>query len=156
MPWNMWKPIISETSKIVHTCTTNDNPRDGDYSYTLLFSLTKFEFLLFCSHEDRNHHVSVMHVFFSSHTKQICFILYFVEVIDEPQISIDFFSTNMQYIYLFVCHYIIWKGTYLSIDFLFNAIRYKTMWSFVGPPIYNSNRYKIWVVRQKMFTPLSI
>lgn len=63
---------------------------------------------------------------------------------------------NQQYIYLFVCQYIIWKGTYLSIDFLFNAIRYKTMWSFVGPPIYNSNRYKIWVVRQKMFTPLSI
>lgn len=93
--------------------------------------------------------------FFSSHTKQICFILYFVEVIDEPQISIDFFF-NQQYIYLFVCQYIIWKGTYLSIDFLFNAIRYKTMWSFVGPPIYNSNRYKIWVVRHKMFTPLSI
>lgn len=37
--------------------------------------------------------------FFSSHTKQICFILYFVEVIDEPQISIDFFSTNS----IFIC-----------------------------------------------------
>lgn len=146
MPWNMWKPIISETSKIVHTCTTNDNPRDGDYSYTL-FSVTKFEFPR-SSKSPRFCHAC----FFSSHTKQICFILYFVEVIDEPQISIDFFSTNS----IFICQYIIWKGTYLSIDFLFNAIRYKTMWSFVGPPIYNSNRYKIWVVRHKMFTPLSI